>query len=69
MTIHEHLLKAVKDDARRAGERDRVLLEASRARAAGRAGGASRGGRFEGAPTAAGRRWAWMLLRRAQRAL
>jgi hypothetical protein len=33
MTIHQDLRKAVQDDARRAGERDRVLLEARRARA------------------------------------
>jgi len=31
MTIHQYLLQASKDDARRAGERDRVLLEARRA--------------------------------------
>jgi hypothetical protein len=31
MTIHEYLLKAIQDDARRAGERDRLLLEARRA--------------------------------------
>src|SRR5689334_324823 len=31
MTIHEDLVKAVRDDARRAGERDRLLLEARRA--------------------------------------
>ena len=36
MTIHRYLMTAVKDDARRAGERDRVLLEARRARIAGR---------------------------------
>ena len=32
MTIHEYLMKAVQDDARRAGERDRLLREARRAR-------------------------------------
>ena len=32
MTTHEYLMKAVQDDARRAGERDRLLLEARRAR-------------------------------------
>jgi hypothetical protein len=36
MTIREYLMKAVEDDARRAGERDRMLLEARRARIAGR---------------------------------
>src|SRR5215471_5722513 len=36
MTIHEHLMKAVQDDLRRAGERDRLLLEARRARRARR---------------------------------
>lgn len=28
MTIHQYLMQAGKDDARRAGERERVLLEA-----------------------------------------
>ena len=32
MTIHEYLIKAIQDDARRAGERDRLLREARRAR-------------------------------------
>ena len=36
MTMHEYLVKAVQDDARRAGERDRLLLEARRARRARR---------------------------------
>ncbi len=36
MTIHEHLMKAVQDDARRAAERDRLLREARRARRARR---------------------------------
>jgi hypothetical protein len=36
MTIHEYLIKAVQDDARRAGERDRLLREARRARRAHR---------------------------------
>jgi hypothetical protein len=36
MTIHEYLMKAIQDDARRAGERDRLLLEARRARRARR---------------------------------
>jgi hypothetical protein len=31
MTIHEYLMQARQDDARRAGERDRLLLEARRA--------------------------------------
>ena len=30
MTIHQYLMRASKDDARRAGEQDRVLLEARR---------------------------------------
>ena len=34
MTIHQYLIKARQDDARRAGERDRLLLEARRARRA-----------------------------------
>jgi hypothetical protein len=36
MTIHHYLMNASKDDARRAGERDRLLLEARRARRARR---------------------------------
>lgn len=32
MTIHQYLMRAIQDDAERAGERDRVLLEARRAR-------------------------------------
>jgi hypothetical protein len=36
MTIHEYLMKAVQDDARRAGERDRLGLEERRARRARR---------------------------------
>ena len=32
MTIHQYLLRASQDDARRAGERDRLLLEVRRAR-------------------------------------
>ena len=32
MIIHQYVAKAVMDDAPRAGERDRVLLEARRAR-------------------------------------
>jgi hypothetical protein len=30
MTVHEYLVKAIQDDARRAGERDRLLREARR---------------------------------------
>jgi hypothetical protein len=33
MTIREYLVQARKDDARRAGEQDRLLLEARRASA------------------------------------
>ena len=36
MFIHEYLIKAIQDDARRAGERDRLLREARRARRARR---------------------------------
>jgi hypothetical protein len=36
MTIHEYLMKAIQDDARRAGERDRLLLEARQAHRARR---------------------------------
>ena len=36
MTIHEYLVKAVQDNARRSGERDRLLFEARRARRARR---------------------------------
>jgi len=36
MTIYEYLMKAGQDDVRRAGERDRLLLEARRARRARR---------------------------------
>ena len=36
MTIYEYLMKAVQDDRRRAGERDRLLLEARQARRARR---------------------------------
>ena len=36
MTIHKYLMKAIQDDARRAGERDRLLFEARRARRARR---------------------------------
>ena len=56
MTIHQYLSKAVQDDAQRAGERHRLLLEARRARAARR----PRAG-----PAAPVRRMARLLLRRA----
>jgi len=36
MSIREYLMAACRDDARRAGERNRYLLEARRARKAGR---------------------------------
>jgi hypothetical protein len=36
MTIHQYVSKAVQDDAQRAGERNRLLLEARRARVARR---------------------------------
>jgi len=36
MTFHHYLSKAVQDDAQRAGERDRLLLKARRARVARR---------------------------------
>ena len=36
MTIHKYLMKAIQDDARRAGERDRLRFEARRARRARR---------------------------------
>ena len=36
MFIHEYLVKAIQDDTRRAGERDRLLCEARRVRRARR---------------------------------
>jgi hypothetical protein len=36
MTIHESLMKTIQDDARRAGERNRLLLEVQQARRASR---------------------------------
>ena len=36
MVIHQYVSKAVQDDAQRAGERNRLLLEARRARVARR---------------------------------
>lgn len=32
MTMHQYLMRAIQDDAQRAGERDRLILEARRAR-------------------------------------
>jgi hypothetical protein len=54
MTIHQYLMKARKDDARRAGERDRVLLEARRA---------SKARRQRPDPAAPARRLAQLLFR------
>ena len=56
MIIHQYVAKAVQDDAPRAGERDRLLLEARRASMARRE-------RVVRAATA--RRLARLLLRRA----
>lgn len=56
MTIHHYLMKASQDDAQRAGERDRLLLEARRARTASR----QRPG-----PAAPARRLARLLFHRA----
>jgi hypothetical protein len=56
MVIHQYVSKAVMDDAQRAGERDRVLLEARRA-------GMARIQRV--VPAARVRRMARLLLRRA----
>ena len=55
MTIHQYLMTAVKDDARRAGERDCLLLEARRAR---------RAHRQRPDPAAPARRLARLLFRR-----
>lgn len=54
MTIRYYLIKACQDDARRAGERDRLLLQARRARRARRQGPA---------PVAPARRLARLLVR------
>jgi hypothetical protein len=54
--IHDGLRKAVQDDARRAGERDRVLLEARRARISARQ---------HAGPAALASRLARILFRRA----
>jgi hypothetical protein len=56
MTIHQYLSKAVQDDAQRAGERDRLLLEARRALVARRP---------PAGPAAPVRRLARLLVRRA----
>jgi hypothetical protein len=56
MIIHQYVSKAVQDDAQRAGERDRLLLEARRARMACRE---------RVVPAARVRRMAQLLLRRA----
>jgi hypothetical protein len=58
MTIHEYLMKARQDDAQRAGERDRLLLEARRARMA-------RLEEHRAGPAAPVRRLAQLMLRRA----
>ncbi len=55
-TMHQYLAKAIQDDARRAGERDRLHLEAQRARVPRR----PRAG-----PAAPVRRLARLLFRRA----
>ena len=55
MTINEYLIKASQDDARRARERGRLLLEARRA-------GASR--RQRAGPAAVARLLAWLRFRR-----
>jgi hypothetical protein len=64
MSIHEYLMKACQDDALRAGERDRQLLEARRARKAGR--------NQQEAPAAAvvqvRRLTTWLMFRRATKA-
>ena len=56
MSIQQDLMKAVRDDARRAGGRDRLLLEARRARPARP---------LRAAPTVPVRRLARLLFRRA----
>ena len=56
MSIHEYLMHTCQDDARRAGERDRLLLEARRARPPRR----ERAG-----PIAPAKRMAALLLHRA----
>jgi hypothetical protein len=56
VSIHQDLMQAVRDDAQRAGGRDRMLLEARRARPARR---------LRAAPTVPARRLARLLFRRA----
>jgi hypothetical protein len=56
MIIHQYVSKAVQDDAQRAGERDRLLLEVRRARMESRE---------RVVPAARVRRIARLLLRRA----
>jgi hypothetical protein len=56
MTIHHYLMRASQDDAKRAGERDRLLLEVRRARITRRQ---------RARPAAPARRIAWLLFRRA----
>jgi len=56
MIIHQYVSKAVQDDARRAGERDRLLLEARRVRMPGRE---------RAVPVARMQQMARLLLRRA----
>jgi hypothetical protein len=56
MVIHQYVSKAVQDDAQRAGERDRLLLEARRVRMARRE---------RVVPAAPVRRMVRLLLRRA----
>ena len=55
MTFHEYLSKAVQHDAQQAGDRDRLLRVARRART-------TRPGRV--GPAAPVRRWARLLFRR-----
>jgi hypothetical protein len=56
MIIHQYVSKAVQDDAQRAGERDRMLLETRRVHMAGRE---------RVVPATRVRRMARLLLRRA----
>lgn len=56
MIIHQYVSKAVQDDAQRAGERDRLLLEVRRVHMAGRE---------RVLPATRVRRMARLLLRRA----
>jgi hypothetical protein len=56
LIIREDLMKAIQDDAGRAGERGRRLLEAQRACSASRQ---------HAGPAAPAKRLAWLLLRRA----